>query len=168
MKKLTALILAVVICIPFVSCTLLNQDKGEEYVIVDITVDNYKDYIDFKLTDTAIDAQGNPIEGSCVVVSSKVFDDGLYFLSASDVKFNISGGSYGIGGALGAPYGLIIEDTIPGNIVIHDMSGTYKFVKSEYVEEYVFEDGIRRITMKDGRYQEINFEGCAIDYSNPY
>lgn len=168
MKKLTALILAIVICIPFVSCTLSNQEKGEEYVIVDITVDNYKDYIDFKLTDTAIDAEGNPIKGNCVVVSSKVFDDGLYFLSASDVKFNISGGSYGIGGALGAPYGLIIEDVIPENIVIHDMSGTYKFVKSEYVEEYVFEDGIRRITMKDGRYQEINFEGCAIDYSNPY
>ena len=103
--------------------------------------------------------------------SSPTFDvnvDKPEYAPGEEVKFNISGGSYGIGGALGAPYGLIIEDTIPGNIVIHDMSGTYKFVKSEYVEEYVFENGIRRIKLKDGRYQEIDFTGCAVDFSNPY
>lgn len=172
MKKLTALILAVVICIPFVSCALSNQDKGkekgEEYVIVEITGENYLDYIGFELTENAIDAEGNPIEGSCVVVTSKVFDDGLYFLSSEKSSYSFQWFDEGIAGVGSAPYGLTIEDMIPGNVKVTDIKGTYKFVKSEYVEEYVFENGIRRIKMKDGRYQEIDFTGCAVDYSNPY
>ena len=168
MKKLIALILAIVMCVPFVSCALSNQDEGEEYVIVEIDGKNYQDYIGFELTKNAIDSEGNLIEGSCVVVTSKVFDDGLYFLSSTNSSYSFKCFNEGIGGVGASPYGLIIEDMIPGNIKVSDIKGTYKFVKSEYVEEYVFGNGIRRIKMKDGRYQEIDFTGCAVDFSNPY
>lgn len=168
MKKLIALILVIVMCIPFVSCTLSNQDEGDEYVLVEITQENYKDYIGFELTENAIDAEGNPIKGNCVVVTSKVFDEGLYFLSASKSKWDLTWNNTGIGTTGGSPYGLIIENTTPKGIEVTHIEGTYKFVKSEYVEEYVFENGIRRIKMKDGRYQEIDFTGCAVDFSNPY
>ena len=124
--------------------------------------------IEDNFTENAIDAEGNPIEGSCVVVTSKVFDDGLYFLSSEKSSYSFQWFDEGIGGVGSAPYGLIIEDMIPGNVKVTDIKGTYKFVKSDYVEEYVFENGIRRIKMKDGRYQEIDFTGCAVDYSNPY
>ena len=168
MKQLFALMLVFVMCLPLVSCTVKNQDEGEEYVIVEITGENYQDYIGFELTKNAIDAEGNLIEGSCVVVTSKVFEDGLYFLSSTKSSYSFQYFDEGKGGVGGAPYGLIIEDMIPGNIKVTDIRGTYKFVKAEYVEEYVFENSIRKITMKDGRYQEISFDGMAVDYSHPY
>ncbi len=172
MKKLIAVILAITICIPLVSCTLADKNEGEEFVVVDITMDNYRDYIDFVTTDTAIDIYGNPIEHTCVVITSKVYDDGLYFISSEDSKWDVqlTNQNKGIGSIGNSPLGTVLEDAnSPDFVKFTNIQGKYKFVKSEYVEEYIFEDGIRKITLKDGRCQEIIYEGIsAVDFSHPY
>lgn len=172
MKKLLALILAITICIPLISCAVINKDDGEEFVIVDITMDNYKDYIDFVTTDTAIDIDGNLIDHTCVVITSKLYDDGLYFISSEDSKWDVQfiNQNKGVGYIGSSPLGIVLEDvSSPDAVKFTNIQGKYKFVKSEYVEEYIFEDGVRKITLKDGRYKEIIFEGIsAVDFSHPY
>ena len=174
MKKIIAILFAVIMCVPLiygVASKHIAQKKDDEmFVIVDITMDNYMDYIDFVATDTAIDIDGNPIGHTCVVMASKVYDDGLYFISSEDCKLGYRHISEINGTDSWHKPGEILEDiSSPNHIKIVNIQGKYKFVKSEYVDEYIFENGVRKITLKDGRYQEIVFEGVsAVDFSHPY
>ena len=176
MKKLIVIICCIAMCFPIVyaiaSPALSEKADEKKFVIVDITMDNYTDYLDIKSTDTAIDIDGNPIDHTCVVVTSKVYADGLYYISAEDASFDITyKGENRSMGYLGAtPVGLVVDDaSSPDAIAITNIKGKYKFVKKEYVEEYIFKDGIRRVELKDGRYQQITFKGIsAVDFSYPY
>ena len=137
----------------------------------DINMENYMNYISIERTENAVDSSGNSIDTPCVVISSKMHDNGLFFISATesewDIQFNNqNNGIYEKGST---PFGRVIIDVNdPSSVKINNIQGKYKFVKSEFVEEYVFEKGIRRIKLKDGRQQEIMFENTILDYSKPY
>ena len=176
MKKIFAILCVAIMCIPFVygiaSKAISEKEDAEKFVIIDINMDNYTDYIDIVSTDTAVGIDGNPIEKSCAVITSKLFDDGLYFISVEksqwDIQFTNSNYSIGVIGS--APFGQVLEEaSSPANVKITNIQGRYKFVKAEYVDEYIFENGVRKLTLKDGRYQEFIFEGLkAVDFSYPY
>lgn len=175
MKKLLTILCVVIMFIPViyipVSDYISKKEDSEKFVIVDITMENYMDYIDFVATDTAIDIDGNPINHTCVVVTSKLYDKGLYYISSEDSKWDIQlPDNSGLGIIGSSPLGAVLENvSSPDHVKVTNIQGKYKFVKSEYVDEYIFENGVRKLTLKDGRYQEIVFEGFyAVDFSHPY
>ena len=178
MKKLISLILAVSLCFLLVGCTVAgkSEESEVEYLTVEMTMDNYQEYIEFVCVDAQLDENGNIIKPATVTAKSKLYDEGWVLLKfdnkTTDYSIDWTKDNHQSGfGSNSHPFGIVhevpLQLTTGKDFTISQMRGTYTFVKKDYVAEYTFKPGTRLVVLTNGDF------GCClpsgtIDYSMPF
>ena len=177
MKKLISFILAVSLCFLLVGCTVVgkSEESEVEYLTVEMTMDNYQEYIEFVCIDAQLDENGNIIKPATVTAKSKLYDEGWVLLRFDkETDYSIMWSKDNHQSSYGQnfhPFSIVhevpLQLTTGKNFTIMQMRGTYTFVKKDYVAEYTFEPGTRLVVLTNGDYG-----GClppgTIDYSMPF
>lgn len=178
MKKIIPFILALSLCFLLVGCTVSGKDEESEveYLTVEITMDNYDEYIEFVCKDAELDENGNIIKPATVTAKSKLYDEGWVLLRFDNktTDYSIMWAKDNHQSSLGAnshPFGIVhevpLQLTTGKDFTIMQMRGTYTFVKKDYVAEYTFEPETRLVVLTNG-----DFGGClpvgTIDYTMPF
>ena len=115
------------------------------FVEVDLATADITEYADFVHLDYRLDAFGERVPDDTYLIVSKVYDQGLiYYPNYASTDINNLIVEYGYGEARhgGFPFGATCSAPKFGR-----MKGTIRFVRSEYVEEYVFNENGRTIQL---------------------
>ena len=166
MKKHLILLFTFIIAVSLVACS--NQKPNEssdiEFRTIELTKENYSDYIDFIYTDAVVDDKGNITQSPYVSIKSKLYDDGWLLFYVEDADFQIrwnKDNHYWLDGnpmnILGAEYVVgLIGKTTAKDMEIVLLQGKYTFVNITDVEQYECSPGHRLVVLTDG-----NFTGHA-------
>ena len=146
MKKHLILLFTFILAVSLVACS--NQKPNEssdiEFYTIELTKENYSDYIDFIYTDAVVDDKGNIAQLPYVSVKSKLYDDGWLLFDVENADFQIRWNKDN-------HYWL---DGNPMEIVL--LQGKYTFVNITDVQQYECSPGYRLVVLTDG-----NFTGHA-------
>ncbi len=180
MRKLVAVLLSLMLIISLSSCGGETQPSTDdtpestptsipeiEYLTVEITSENYMDYIEFIAAEAPVDTWGEEVNKPCVVIASKLYNDGWILWGSSDAQCELYTNGFLNTSSSGALFGIVIEDVTIDTKFDVKIKGTYTFVKSDYVAEYTYDNGKRDVVLTDGKKVSSSFGGTH-DYSKPY
>ncbi len=132
-----------------------DQLLEQVYEVVDLATDDISAYVDFLHLDYAVDAFGDKVPADHYLIVSKVYEQGLVFLSGENVVVELDGGIWEGCPILGETCYTPRFGRIKGKLV---------FVKAEYVDEYVFNENGRRVSCFGNYFENMEVAGDYWEY----
>ena len=180
MKKIIAILSSFMMIILLTACGGESQPTPDstpaptptpppevEYLTVDNTNEIYMDYIEFIAAEAPGDTWGETVNEPCVVIASKLYNDGWILWSVSNSYCELYRDGFLNMSATGNVFGSVIENVTIDTKFDMKIKGTYTFEKSDYVSEYIYDNGEREVVLTDGKRIMSGFSGIS-DYSKPY
>jgi len=161
-RKPFILLFAVIMAFSLVGCSNQkpNESSGIEFRTIELTKENYSDYIEFIYTDAIVDDKGYITQLPYVSIKSKLYDDGWVLFDVEDADFQIrwnKDNHYRLAGnktnILGGEYVVkLIGKTTAKDMEIVLLQGKYTFVNITDVEQYECSPGHRLVVLTDGNF----------------